>query len=163
MVLAGARTRVFLHVCFSACVPVCLCACSCVHPALMYLGEQCPHVGVPQHALHPDAPRFSRLQGDYTVSSKGTPTMLNSLMYKLSYWDFGNIMTEANKPTGYDRVRNYEIGNKNYKLDHLHEVGTSPVWGAHPACTYASNGDPGATGIIIIIHCVSFSARASWH
>lgn len=66
--------------------------------------------------------------GDYTVSGKGTQTMLNCLMYKLSYWDFGNIMTEANKPTGYDRVRNYEIGNKNYKLEHLHEAFTSENW-----------------------------------
>ena len=50
------------------------------------------------------------LQGDYTISPRGTPTMLNSFMYKLSYWDFGNIMTEHNQPTGFDRVRGTEIG-----------------------------------------------------
>lgn len=52
--------------------------------------------------------------------------MLNCLMYKLSYFDFGNIMTEHGKGTGYDRVRNYEIGNKDVILDHLYEVRTSP-------------------------------------
>ncbi len=62
-------------------------------------------------------------QGEYTVSSRGTQTMLNSLMYKMSYHDFGNIMTENGKGTGYDRVRQYEIGNKDTKLDHLYEVG----------------------------------------
>ncbi|GLC40329.1 hypothetical protein PLESTB_000628800 [Pleodorina starrii] len=66
--------------------------------------------------------------GDYTVSSRGTQTMLNSLMYKLSYYDFGNIMTEQGKGTGYDRVRNYEIGNKDVKLDHLYEAFTSEHW-----------------------------------
>ncbi|KAG2496762.1 hypothetical protein HYH03_005171 [Edaphochlamys debaryana] len=66
--------------------------------------------------------------GDYTVSSKGTPTMLNCLMYKLCYYDFGQIMTEQGKGTGYDRVRNYEIGNKDVKLDHLYEAFTSEHW-----------------------------------
>ncbi|KAG2440767.1 hypothetical protein HXX76_003623 [Chlamydomonas incerta] len=66
--------------------------------------------------------------GDYTVSDRGTPTMLNSLMYKLSYYDFGNIMTEHNKGTGYDRVRGYEIGNKDVSLEHLDEAFTSEHW-----------------------------------
>ncbi|GFR51879.1 hypothetical protein Agub_g14356 [Astrephomene gubernaculifera] len=66
--------------------------------------------------------------GDYTVGASGTPTMLNSLMYKLSYYDFGNIMTEHGKGTGYDRVRGYEIGNKDVKLDHLYECFTSEHW-----------------------------------
>ncbi|GIL52156.1 hypothetical protein Vafri_8007 [Volvox africanus] len=66
--------------------------------------------------------------GDYTVSSRGTQTMLNSLMYKLSYYDFGNIMTEHGKGTGYDRVRNYEIGKKDVQLDHLYEAFTSEHW-----------------------------------
>jgi dolichyl-diphosphooligosaccharide--protein glycosyltransferase len=32
-------------------------------------------------------------------------------------------MTEQGKGTGYDRVRGYEIGKKDVKLDHLYEVG----------------------------------------
>ncbi|KXZ53944.1 hypothetical protein GPECTOR_6g862 [Gonium pectorale] len=66
--------------------------------------------------------------GDYTVSSRGTQTMLNSLMYKLSYYDFGNIMTEQGKGPGFDRVRQYEIGNKNPQLEHLYEAFTSEHW-----------------------------------
>lgn len=66
--------------------------------------------------------------GEYTVSSRGTQTMLNSLMYKMSYYDFGNIMTENGKGTGYDRVRQYEIGNKDTELNHLYEAFTSEHW-----------------------------------
>lgn len=79
---------------------------------------------------------FSHPQGEYTVSSRGTQTMLNSLMYKMSYYDFGNIMTENGKGTGYDRVRQYEIGNKDTELNHLYEVsrGWLGVVGAQRAC-----------------------------
>jgi hypothetical protein len=38
------------------------------------------------------------------------------------------IMTEHNKPTGYDRVRNYEIGRKNIELKHMDEAFTSEHW-----------------------------------
>jgi hypothetical protein len=123
---------------------------------------------------------------DYTVSSKGTDTMLNCLMYKLSYFDFDKIMTmqvgcwpglaccrpclplqplhaaacpatannsalagpaappapphppphppprpapaAQNQPTGYDRVRNYEIGHKGFTLEHHEEAFTSQNW-----------------------------------
>lgn len=66
--------------------------------------------------------------GDYTISSKATPTMLNSLMYRLSYYDFDKVVTEQNKPGGMDRVRNTEIGLKNYKLEHHEEAFTSEHW-----------------------------------
>lgn len=51
-----------------------------------------------------------------------------------SYWDFGNVLTENQKPPGYDRVRGYEIGNKNVKLDHLDEVC------GHAACMWVGLG-----------------------
>lgn len=38
------------------------------------------------------------------------------------------VMTEHNKPTGYDRVRGYEIGLKDYELTHLDEAFTSEHW-----------------------------------
>lgn len=66
--------------------------------------------------------------GDYTISPKATPTMLNSLMYKCSYYDFGNVVTQRGKPQGYDRVRNTEIGLKNFQLEHLDEAFTSEHW-----------------------------------
>jgi dolichyl-diphosphooligosaccharide--protein glycosyltransferase len=31
-------------------------------------------------------------------------------------------------PPGFDRTRNVEIGNKNYKLEHLEEAFTSEHW-----------------------------------
>lgn len=38
------------------------------------------------------------------------------------------VMTEHEKPTGYDRVRNYEIGLKDFELQHLDEAFTSEHW-----------------------------------
>jgi dolichyl-diphosphooligosaccharide--protein glycosyltransferase len=54
--------------------------------------------------------------------------MLNSLMYRMSYYDFGKVMTMRDKPMGYDLVRNMEIGLKDYELKHLDEAFTSENW-----------------------------------
>ena len=72
--------------------------------------------------------------------------MLNSLMYKMCYYRFGQVYTEGGKkipeillaeslmlkitgrPPGYDRVRNAEIGNKDFELDVLEEAYTSEHW-----------------------------------
>lgn len=54
--------------------------------------------------------------------------MLNCLMYKLCYYKFGAVYTEHNRPTGYDRVRYAEIGNKDFELKHLEEAYTSEHW-----------------------------------
>jgi dolichyl-diphosphooligosaccharide--protein glycosyltransferase len=45
--------------------------------------------------------------------------MLNSLMYKLCYWDFGGIRTHHQYGTGFDRVRNVEIGGWCVRRLHL--------------------------------------------
>ena len=37
-------------------------------------------------------------------------------------------MTENGRPTGFDRVRGVEIGNKNFELEHLDEAFTSEHW-----------------------------------
>ena len=52
--------------------------------------------------------------GEFRVDKEGSPTLLNCLMYKMCYYRFGQVYTEQGKPTGYDRVRNVEIGNKVY-------------------------------------------------
>jgi dolichyl-diphosphooligosaccharide---protein glycosyltransferase len=39
-------------------------------------------------------------RGELDVGPNGTPTMLNSLMYKLSYYGFGQIYTEQGQPPG---------------------------------------------------------------
>lgn len=69
-------------------------------------------------------------QGEFRVDQEGSPILLNCLMYKMCYYRFGQVYTEQGeltslsysqlrlhslhpgKPSGYDRVRNAEIGNK---------------------------------------------------
>ncbi|XP_074656165.1 dolichyl-diphosphooligosaccharide--protein glycosyltransferase subunit STT3A-like [Tubulanus polymorphus] len=67
-------------------------------------------------------------QGEFRIDKEGSPTLLNCLMYKLSYYRFGSVYTENGKPTGYDRVRNKEIGNKDFQLDVLEEAYTTQHW-----------------------------------
>ncbi|CAL8072083.1 unnamed protein product [Orchesella dallaii] len=66
--------------------------------------------------------------GEFRIDREGSPTMLNCLMYKLCYYRFGSMYTEGGKPTGYDRVRNAEIGNKDFELDVLEEAYTTEHW-----------------------------------
>jgi dolichyl-diphosphooligosaccharide--protein glycosyltransferase len=43
--------------------------------------------------------------GEYRIDAAASPTMLNSLMYKLSYYRFGDVQLDPRQPTGFDRVR----------------------------------------------------------
>ncbi|KAJ4708510.1 dolichyl-diphosphooligosaccharide--protein glycosyltransferase subunit STT3A [Melia azedarach] len=61
--------------------------------------------------------------GQYRIDSQATPTMLNCLMYKLSYYRF--VETDGK---GFDRVRRTEIGKKYFKLTHFEEVFTTHHW-----------------------------------
>lgn len=67
-------------------------------------------------------------QGEFRIDKEGSQTLLNCLMYKMCYYRFGEVYTEGGKPTGYDRVRNAEIGNKNFELDVLEEAYTTEHW-----------------------------------
>jgi len=85
-------------------------------------------------------------QGEFRVDREGSPILLNCLMYKMCYYRFGQVYTEqggcglrcgfgvmhvvccAGKPSGYDRVRNAEIGNKDFELDVLEEAYTTEHW-----------------------------------
>lgn len=67
-------------------------------------------------------------QGEFRVDKDGSPILLNCLMYKMCYYRFGLVYTESGKPTGYDRVRNVEIGNKDFELDVLEEAYTTEHW-----------------------------------
>lgn len=67
-------------------------------------------------------------KGEFRVDKDGSPTLLNCLMYKLSYYRFGSVFTEQSKPPGYDRVRNSEIGNKDFELHALEEAYTTSNW-----------------------------------
>jgi dolichyl-diphosphooligosaccharide--protein glycosyltransferase len=81
--------------------------------------------GVFPHIVESD---YFTQRKEFRVDENGSPTLLNCLMYKLCYWDFGRVHTEQNKPTGYDRVREVEIGNKDFELQHLEEAMTSEHW-----------------------------------
>ncbi|CAA0840419.1 Dolichyl-diphosphooligosaccharide--protein glycosyltransferase subunit STT3A [Striga hermonthica] len=75
--------------------------------------------GVFPHIKEPDYLR----DGQYRIDSEATPTMLNCLMYKLSYYRF--VETDGR---GFDRVRHTEIGKKYFKLTHFEEVFTTHHW-----------------------------------
>ncbi|GBG71322.1 hypothetical protein CBR_g8744 [Chara braunii] len=61
--------------------------------------------------------------GQYRIDAQATPTMLNCLMYKLSYYRFTDATGD-----GYDRVRGTQIGKKHFKLNYFEEVFTTQHW-----------------------------------
>lgn len=67
-------------------------------------------------------------QGEFRVDKSGSKTLLNCLMYKMSYYRFGEVQLDFRSPAGFDRTRNVEIGNKNIKLKYLEEAYTSEHW-----------------------------------
>ncbi|KFM59622.1 Dolichyl-diphosphooligosaccharide--protein glycosyltransferase subunit STT3B, partial [Stegodyphus mimosarum] len=67
-------------------------------------------------------------RGEFRVDEHGSPTLLNCLMYKLSYYRFGELQLDFRTPSGFDRTRNMEIGNKNFELEHLEEAYTTEHW-----------------------------------
>eukprot|EP00897_Mesotaenium_endlicherianum_P006913 jgi/Mesen1/624/ME000108S10787 len=66
--------------------------------------------------------------GDYRVDSQAAPKMLNCLMYKMCYYRFGELQTEYNRGTGFDRARQVEIGNKEFELEYVEEAFTTSNW-----------------------------------
>lgn len=66
--------------------------------------------------------------GEFRIDSEGSPTLLNSLMYKLSYYRFGEMKLDYRTPAGYDRTRNAVIGNRDFKLTYLEEAYTTEHW-----------------------------------
>lgn len=66
--------------------------------------------------------------GVYRVDKEGSKTFLNCLLYKLSYYRFWEKYTSSNRPPGYDRVRDAEIGNRDYELKTVEEAFTSENW-----------------------------------
>ncbi|GLV42191.1 Catalytic subunit 3B of the oligosaccharyltransferase complex [Carabus blaptoides fortunei] len=66
--------------------------------------------------------------GEFRVDAEGSPTLLNSLMYKLSYYRFGELKLDYRSPAGFDRTRNVVIGNKDFTLTYLEEAYTTEHW-----------------------------------
>ena len=63
-------------------------------------------------------------EGYYRIDEKASKTMLNTLMYKLSYYRFAEIVGRD----GQDRVRGTKMGNPDVKLTYFQEVFTSKHW-----------------------------------
>lgn len=66
--------------------------------------------------------------GHFRVDTGGSKTLMNCLMYKLSYFRFGEVQLGHRQPFGYDRARGVEIGMKDVKLEYLEEAFTSEHW-----------------------------------
>lgn len=84
--------------------------------------------GSTDHGAHIKEADYYTPAGEFRIDRDGSQTMLNSLMYKLCYYKFGQMFTESGKPSGYDRVRSAEIGNKDFELDVLEEAYTTEHW-----------------------------------
>ncbi|KAL7239950.1 hypothetical protein ACSBR2_005752 [Camellia fascicularis] len=84
-----------------------------------FLWMVCIGGGVFPHIKEPDYLR----DGQCRIDSQATPTMLNCLMYKLTYFRFVEIDGK-----GFDRVRQTEIGKKHFKVSHFEEAFTTHHW-----------------------------------
>ena len=54
--------------------------------------------------------------------------MLNSMMYKFSYYRFDEVKAQKSSNEGYDLVRQATMGKKNIKLRHFSEAYTTENW-----------------------------------
>ncbi|CAD5220725.1 unnamed protein product [Bursaphelenchus xylophilus] len=66
--------------------------------------------------------------GEYSVGPNAPKAMTDSIMYRMSYYRFGEVRMSFNHPGGMDRTRGYAIGFKDYKLEHLEEAYTTENW-----------------------------------
>eukprot|EP00055_Hartaetosiga_balthica_P006311 m.19611 g.19611 ORF g.19611 m.19611 type:complete len:719 (+) comp5139_c0_seq1:97-2253(+) len=66
--------------------------------------------------------------GEFKIDASAPKALLNSLMYKMSYYNFHEAFTQHGKPGGWDRVRKAEMGNKDFKLKVIEEAFTSEHW-----------------------------------
>jgi len=71
---------------------------------------------------------FFSKHGQYRIDREASKTMKSSMMYKMCYYRFGELITEAGQPTGFDRVRHAEIGEKRIDFQYLEEAFTSEHW-----------------------------------
>ncbi|CAI4232497.1 unnamed protein product [Auanema sp. JU1783] len=66
--------------------------------------------------------------GEYSVGAQASETMLNCLMYKMSYYRFGETRVGYNQAGGFDRTRGYVIGKKDVTLEYIEEAYTTENW-----------------------------------
>jgi len=66
--------------------------------------------------------------GEYKVDASAPKTFKESIMYKCSYYRFGDYTSDPRAPGGYDRTRNSEVGVKKITFKYLEEAYTSENW-----------------------------------
>jgi len=66
--------------------------------------------------------------GEYKIDSQAPKIFTDSVMYKCSYYRFGELQNDPRAPGGYDRTRNAAVGVKDIKLKYLEEAYTSENW-----------------------------------
>lgn len=74
---------------------------------------------------------MDRWAAEYALRScgnMGVQAMLDCLMYRLSYYRFASASAAVTGRYGYDRVRQTDIGLKEFKLNYFDEVFTSEHW-----------------------------------
>ncbi|CAM9443152.1 unnamed protein product [Discosporangium mesarthrocarpum] len=71
---------------------------------------------------------FLNEAGHFDVGPAGSKVFQNSLAYKLCYYRFGELKVDYDKPAGFDRARNREVGKKNIHLETMEEAFTSEHW-----------------------------------
>jgi len=67
-------------------------------------------------------------EGEYRIDGRASKTMLNSMMYKMCYYRFGEVTVDHRQPAGFDRTREAVIGDKNVKLEYIEEAFTTSNW-----------------------------------
>eukprot|EP01024_Parvocaulis_polyphysoides_P059460 TRINITY_DN642_c0_g1_i1.p1 TRINITY_DN642_c0_g1~~TRINITY_DN642_c0_g1_i1.p1 ORF type:complete len:405 (-),score=58.96 TRINITY_DN642_c0_g1_i1:252-1379(-) len=67
-------------------------------------------------------------RGGYRVDDTAGEALVNSLMYRLSYYRFAEATMTTGGERGMDRVRNAVIGKQDIKLRYFEEVFTSEHW-----------------------------------
>eukprot|EP01095_Lingulamoeba_sp_RSL-Kostka_P009804 TRINITY_DN3415_c0_g1_i1.p1 TRINITY_DN3415_c0_g1~~TRINITY_DN3415_c0_g1_i1.p1 ORF type:complete len:696 (+),score=241.89 TRINITY_DN3415_c0_g1_i1:48-2135(+) len=72
--------------------------------------------------------KFFTADGEYSMGRGVSNDMMNSVMYKTSYYRFGELMVDHDRPRGFDRVRGIEIGYKDFELEYMEEAFTSINW-----------------------------------
>lgn len=70
-------------------------------------------------------PNYFTRTGDYRIDESASPTMKNSLMYKLSYYRFAELFGGSQAT---DRVRGQQVPKTGPTLDYLDEAFTSENW-----------------------------------
>ncbi|EFN55263.1 hypothetical protein CHLNCDRAFT_31189 [Chlorella variabilis] len=73
-------------------------------------------------------PNYLGSDGNYRVDDQAGKALLDSTMWKLSYYRFADCGPMFGAPRGYDRVRNTVIGKTDFELKYFEEVFTSEHW-----------------------------------